>query len=215
MKEFHIIAIDGGAAAGKSSTSRALAEKHQFLHVDTGSFYRTLTWYLIEKAPQDAARQPQLPSPEALQTKVEGRTAVMGIDGHFPGDKIRTEAVNRQVSHYAAREDVRNLLLPYQRNQADFAKENGFCGLVMEGRDIGSVVFPDADFIFFLHADPAARNERRAREGQVDSIDERDRLDTARKTAPLHCGPNATKIDTTHLSLPEVVEQISQLISRK
>ncbi|MCC5789825.1 MAG: (d)CMP kinase, partial [Opitutales bacterium] len=160
-------------------------------------------------------RQPQLPSPEALQTKVEGRTAVMGIDGHFPGDKIRTEAVNRQVSHYAAREDVRNLLLPYQRNQADFAKENGFCGLVMEGRDIGSVVFPDADFIFFLHADPAARNERRAREGQVDSIDERDRLDTARKTAPLHCGPNATKIDTTHLSLPEVVEQISQLISRK
>lgn len=213
MKKFLIIAIDGGAAAGKSSTAKALAAKHEFLHVDTGSFYRTLTWYLVEKAPRNTSGEPILPLPTALQTKLSGDTAVMGIDDIFPGDQIRQEKVNRQVSHFAAREDVRALLLPYQRDQANFARQNGFSGLVMEGRDIGSVVFPDADFIFFLHADAAARNERRAKEGQVDSIDERDRLDTARKTAPLQCSPRATKIDTTHLSLPEVVEKISLLIS--
>jgi cytidylate kinase len=108
---------------------------------------------------------------------------------------------------------VRSALLAYQRGQADVARERGFRGLIMEGRDIGSVIFPDADFRFFLHADPDERARRRAREGQTDSIAERDRLDTSRKTAPLTCPPGAIDIDSTHLSLDAVVERIAGLIA--
>ena len=85
----------------------------------------------------------------------------------------------------------------------------------MEGRDIGSVIFPDADFRFFLHADPAERARRRANEGQHDSIVERDRIDSSRKTAPLSCPVGAISIDTTHVTLPQVVEQIAAAIETK
>ena len=85
----------------------------------------------------------------------------------------------------------------------------------MEGRDIGSVIFPDADLRFFLHADPAERARRRASEGQHDSITERDRLDSSRKTAPLACPPGALSIDTTHLGLDAVVDQMARAIAAK
>jgi len=110
---------------------------------------------------------------------------------------------------------VRTALLAYQRSQADVARAHGFRGLVMEGRDIGSVIFPDADFRFFLHADPAERARRRAQEGQQDSIAERDRLDTSRKTSPLTCPPGAVSIDTTHRTLPEVVETMAAAIAQR
>ena len=95
------------------------------------------------------------------------------------------------------------------------ARQNGFAGLVMEGRDIGSVIFPQADFRFFLHADPAERAKRRAAEGRQDSIAERDRLDSSRKTAPLTCPPGATDIDSTHLTLEQVVEKMAAQIATK
>jgi cytidylate kinase len=85
----------------------------------------------------------------------------------------------------------------------------------MEGRDIGSVIFPEADFRFFLHAHPEERARRRASEGGQDSIAERDRLDSSRKTAPLACPPGAIAIDTTHLTLTEVVERLAELITAK
>src|SRR5690606_18041982 len=119
------------------------------------------------------------------------------------------------VSHFAALPAIRQALLAYQRGQADVARSHGFTGLVMEGRDIGSVIFPDADFRFFLHADPEERARRRAREGQQDSIAERDRLDSSRKTAPLACPPGAIDIDSTHLTLPEVVERLATIISTR
>jgi cytidylate kinase len=84
---------------------------------------------------------------------------------------------------------------------------------VMEGRDIGSVIFPHADFRFFLHADPAARARRRADEGRADVVAERDRLDSSRATAPLSCPPGATVIDSTHLTLDEVVAQTAAAIA--
>ena len=111
--------------------------------------------------------------------------------------------------------EVRHLLLDYQRSQADVARQHRFRGLVMEGRDIGSVIFPAADFRFFLHADPAERARRRAKEGQTDSIVERDRLDSSRKAAPLTCPVGAIDIDSTLLTLDEVVAKMSALLAVK
>jgi cytidylate kinase len=108
---------------------------------------------------------------------------------------------------------VRAALLTYQRNQPAVAAEHGFPGLIMEGRDIGSVIFPRADFRFFLHADPAERARRRACEGQQDSIAERDRLDSSRQASPLTCPAGAIDIDSTHLSLAQVVARMAALIA--
>ncbi len=212
---FLIVAIDGGAASGKSSTSRALSERLHLLHVDTGSHYRFVTHQLLERGVHSdnedavAAALAQLP----LGARIVGRSSVIEIAGQIPGEEIRGTRVNDSVSRFAAIPAVRRFLLDYQRSQAQVARDAGFRGLIMEGRDIGSVIFPDADFRFFLHADPVERARRRAAEGQTDSIQERDRLDAARKTAPFTCPAGATAIDSTHLTLPEVVDHLAALIT--
>ncbi|MBL9219258.1 MAG: (d)CMP kinase [Opitutaceae bacterium] len=214
---FIIIAIDGGAASGKSSSSRILADKFNLLHVDTGSFYRHLTAELLaRKVPHT-----DLPALKAalaalqLTTRLNGRSAQMLVDGRPAGDEIRDQRVNEHVSHYAAIPEVRHALLGYQRGQVAVGRQHGFRGVVMEGRDIGSVIFPDADFRFFLHADPVERAKRREKEGRQDSIAERDRLDSSRKTSPLTCPAGATDIDSTFLSLEQVVEKMAALIAPK
>lgn len=214
---FLIIAIDGGAASGKSSSSRILADRFNLLHVDTGSFYRHITAELLRRG----VLHTDLPALQhalgalRFSTRLEGRSARMLIDAQPAGDEIRGEHINAHVSHYAAIPEVRHALLGYQRGQVDVARAQGFRGLVMEGRDIGSVIFPDATLRFFLHADPAERAKRRAAEGRQDSIATRDQLDSSRKTAPLHCPPGAIDIDSTHLTLDQVVEKMSALIQEK
>lgn len=214
---FLIVAIDGGAASGKSSSSRTLSERFNLLHVDTGSFYRAITAEMLRRGVKasDLAAVKSALTEIKLGTRVKGRSAQMEIAGRVAGDEIRSREVNDHVSHFAAIPDVRTALLAYQRGQARVARERGFRGLVMEGRDIGSIIFPDADLRFFLHADPNERARRRASEGQQDSIAERDRLDSSRKTAPLACPPGATSIDTTHVTLPEVVEKMAAMIQAK
>ncbi len=212
---FIIVAIDGGAASGKSSSARTLSERFHLLHVDTGSYYRALTAEMLRRgvpANDPAAVQAAL-ADVTLGTRVEGRSARMEIGGRVAGDEIRSREVNDHVSHVAAIPALRNALLSYQRGQAEVARQHGFRGLVMEGRDIGSVIFPDATFRFFLHADQNERARRRASEGQQDSIAERDRLDSSRKTSPLACPPGATSIDTTHQTLVEVVEHMAAAIA--
>jgi cytidylate kinase len=216
-QDFIIVAIDGGAASGKSSTARALAARFNLLHVDTGSFYRAVTAELLRRG-VSVGDLPAVPAALAqlhLGTRVEGRSAVMEINGHAAGDEIRGEAVNAAVSHFAAIPALRTALMAYQRGQAGVAREHGFRGLVMEGRDIGSVIFPDAEFRFFLQADLAERKRRREDEGRVDKIQERDRLDLSRPNAPLACPPGAIAIDSTHLSLDEVVATAAQRIGQK
>jgi len=212
---FIIVAIDGGAASGKSSTSRLLAERFNLLHVDTGSFYRHLTSELLKRnvACTDPAALATALHHLQLSTRLNSRSAQMLVDGQPAGDEIRGQQVNENVSHYAAVPAVRQALLNYQRSQVDVAREHGFRGLVMEGRDIGSVIFPNADFRFFLHADPVERAKRRAAEGRQDSIAERDRLDSSRKAAPLVVPPGAIDIDSTHLSLEQVVEKLTAMIA--
>jgi cytidylate kinase len=212
---FIIVAIDGGAASGKSSTARALSERFNLLHSDTGSYYRAVTAELLRRGatPGNLASVQAALADLRLGTKIEGRSARIEVSGHLPGEEIRSKAVNDAVSHFAALPELRSALLAYQRGQAAAARSGGFAGLVMEGRDIGSVIFPDADYRFFLHADPAERERRRHQQGQEDRVAERDRLDSSRKTAPLSQMAGATAIDTTCLSIAEVADQIAALIA--
>jgi len=218
MSSFLLVAIDGGAASGKSSTSRALSERFNFLHVDTGSYYRAITAELLRRGlrvDQVAEVKAALPSLD-FGTRVEGRAARMQIGGRVvPESEIRGPEVTAAVSHFAAIPEVRAALLTYQRGQADVARSHGFRGLVMEGRDIGSIIFPNADLRLFLHADVEARALRRSLEGRVDAVAERDRMDATRKTAPLVLASGAIDIDSTYLNLEQVVEKISGLISEK
>lgn len=216
-KKFLVIAVDGGAASGKSSTSRGLAAKHNLMHVDTGAHYRTVALSLLRRGIKDAdaffAAENPLENLD-LGTEVREREAAMSIGGTVPADaEIRNDAVNAVVSQVAAIPEVRKFLFDYQRLQKEVARERGFDGLIMDGRDIGSVIFPDADLRIFLTADPEARARRRAAEGIADSIAERDKLDSSRKAAPLACPEGAIKIDSTDLTLEQVVGKISGMIS--
>ncbi|MGJ8638939.1 MAG: (d)CMP kinase [Opitutaceae bacterium] len=215
LTQFKIIAIDGGAATGKSSTSRGIAEKLDLMHVDTGSHYRTLTYALLEAGaePEQLSKVVSILDQISLGTENDGRTARLSVNNTVPQDAaIRTADVNANVSKFAAVEAVREKLFAYQRSLAAVAQENNYAGLIMEGRDIGSVIFPDADHRFFLHADEATRAARRVNEGQTDSIAERDRMDASRKTAPLVCPEGATQVDTAPLTLEEVINTIADLI---
>lgn len=212
---FKIITIDGGAAVGKSSTARGLAQRLDLMHVDTGAHYRTLTYALLAAGadPEEPETATQTLDQLQLDTTLEGRSAKLSIDGSVPADsEIRSPEVNAAVSKFAALPAVRALLFDYQRDQARIAREAGYAGLIMEGRDIGSVIFPDADRRFFLHADEATRAARRAQEGQTDSIVDRDRMDSSRKNAPLVCPHGATQVDTAPRSLNEVIDHITQQI---
>jgi cytidylate kinase len=148
-----------------------------------------------------------------LGTRIAGRSAQIEISGRAPGDEIRSREVNDAVSHFAAIPELRASLLAYQRGQAEIARKAGFSGLVMEGRDIGSVIFPGADFRFFLSADPSERERRRERQGQQDSVAERDRLDSSRKTSPLAQPADAMVIDTTRMTVAEVAEKMASVIA--
>jgi len=210
-KNFIIVAVDGGAAAGKSSTSRALSERFHLMHVDTGSFYRATTLKLMEAgiSPKDTTAVSKALSTIKLGTSISGNTASITVNDWIPDASIRSQSVNENVSHFAALPKLRAFLLDYQRSQVEVAKENGFSGLIMEGRDIGSVIFPNADLRLFLYADPEKRAQRRAKEGITDSIQKRDQMDSSRKAAPLQCPEGATLLDSSEMPLEEVVEKVS------
>ena len=212
---FIIITMDGGAAVGKSSTSKGLAERLGLMHVDTGSHYRTLTCALLgsgTSAEQSETISKVLETLE-LSTQIDGRSAKLGINDIVPVDSdLRSPEVNAQVSKFAAIPELRQKLFAYQRSLADLARNQHYAGLVMEGRDIGSIIFPEAAYRFFLDADEATRAARRAKEGQSDSIAARDEMDRTRQAAPLVCPRGATQIDTAHHTLEEVIEKITHQI---
>ena len=212
---FIIIAVDGGAAVGKSSTSKGLAKRLELMHVDTGSHYRTLTSALL-KSGVDAEQSETISKTLELlklSTKIDGRSARLGINGVVPKDSdLRSPEVNAKVSKFAAIPEVRQKLFAYQRSLADLAREQQYAGLIMEGRDIGSIIFPGATYRFFLDADEETCAARRAKEGQTDSIAARDKMDRTRQAAPLLCPKGATQINTGQHTLEEVIEKIALLI---
>jgi cytidylate kinase len=215
--DFIIVAIDGGAATGKSSTSRNLAARLNFMHVDTGAHYRSITHALLQNGAilEEPTKTQEILKKLTIETQVRKQMARLVINGSVPDEtEIRSPEVNASVSQFAAQPAVRDFLFQYQREQAELARKRSFSGLIMEGRDIGSIIFPEADFRFFLHADAETRAKRRAKEGLSDSILTRDKMDASRKTAPLVCPQGAIQIDTGPLTLEGVVELLCQQIKR-
>jgi len=214
---FKIIAVDGGAASGKSSTSRRVAAALHLLHVDTGAHYRAVTHAGLAAAVSPEAGPALLDFLNKLDLAIaiEGREARIRLNGSVPDDAaLRSAAINANVSRFAAQPAVRDAVKTYQREHATVAKAAGFSGLIMDGRDIGTVIFPDADLKIFLTADEATRAARRADEGHADTISARDKMDAARKTAPLLAAEDAVLIDNSALPLEAVVAQVIELVKR-
>lgn len=216
MTCFYIIAIDGGAASGKSTIARLLAEREHLLHVDTGMHYRALTLKCIkDHVPADASALAPLLGGFSISTDISGNRALIRINDALPYDsELRSEEVNRAVSDYASLACVRNFLKNYQRSLVDLARERSFKGIVMEGRDIGTVILPDAEHKFFFFADEATRAHRRNQEGIRDSITYRDKIDSTRKNAPLACPDDAVRVDTSSMPIDEVYELVSNSLSK-
>ncbi len=168
-EKFRVVAVDGGAAVGKSSVSRAASASLKYMHVDTGAHYRNLAYILLENnvLPENLNALKKVLSNLKLSTTVIGNSAQILCSGKVLGDSdIRCERINAVVSVFASIPEVRDFLKNYQRSMADFAKEKGFNGMIMEGRDIGSVIFPDAQMRIFLDADEQTRAARRANESR-------------------------------------------------
>jgi len=199
-----VIAIDGPAASGKSTVARLLARRLRLAYVNSGAMYRAVTWWMLRQGADPNSPDAVLPLLPRMQMEcsLEDGASVIRIGGVDPGTALYDEAVNQNVSAIARIPEVRRLLVAMQR---ECAKE---CDLVMEGRDIGSVVFPDTPYKFYIDASPEVRARRRALQGQRDAITERDRADTSRKTSPLTIAEDAWVIDSSHLTIDGVVGEI-------
>lgn len=215
---FFIIAVDGGAASGKSSTSRRVAARLDLMHVDTGSHFRAVTHALLAAGCtlQEGAQLASFLEKLCLGSRVQGRQALLTLAGvELQDHELRRAEINRNVSIVAALPLVRKVLKDYQRNQINTARSAGFKGLIMEGRDIGSVIFPQADLKIYLEADVATRQSRRAAEGQEDTVAARDKLDSSRRTAPLRAAGDAVLLDTSQLDIEMVVSAICRLAQER
>ena len=204
----HVIAIDGPAASGKSSVARRVAERLGWTFVNTGNMYRAITWAILQRRvdPADAAAVAQIAATLPIDFKTTDAQTSICIDGKLPGPELTGDAVNRAVSLVAAVPVVRERLVSGQRALALLGP------LVMEGRDIGSVVFPDSTFKFYIDASEEVRSARRQAQGHTDRVGERDRLDSTRKASPLVTAADATVIDSSHMSLDEVVERVLSVL---
>lgn len=214
-----IVAIDGPAASGKSTVSRKVAAELGGVHVDSGSLYRGLTWQCLRQGVDCGDEQAVLKTMRALRLAyfLDAGSVRFTFDGEDPGAELRSESVAEQVSAVAAMAPVRTWINEYLRGLTR-------CGsLVMEGRDIGSVVFPAAPFKFYLDASPEERARRRLADQSAGSAGSglsqiktsllrRDARDSERATAPLARAPDARPIDTTGLSIEEVVTAIVKAI---
>ncbi len=210
-----VIAIDGPSGAGKSTTARQLAERLGYIYIDTGAMYRAIGW----KAKQEGID----PADEEKLTALCGRTEVtikkdnndprFYVDGHDVSNEIRTPEMGMMASAVSKSPSVRARLLTFQRDLG----RNG--GVVMDGRDIGTVVFPDADVKFFLDASAEERGRRRHQELKAKGMDvdlaritqeirERDHQDSMRSLAPLRRADDALLIDSTDLNIGEVLERM-------
>jgi cytidylate kinase len=209
-----VIAIDGPAGAGKSTVARALAARLGLDYLDTGAMYRAVTWAAMRRGIDvtDVDRVAALAEDVPLEV---GERGVL-VDGFDATSEIRSPEVTAAVSAVAANSRVRTELVKRQRT---WATERG--GGVLEGRDIGSVVFPNAELKLHLTASPRVRAERRGAETGVD-VDEieaailrRDNYDSARADSPLVQADGSVVVDTTGLSIDEVLERIERLLERE
>ena len=204
-----VIAIDGPAASGKSSVARKLARSLGFSYVNSGAMYRAVTWELLREQ-IDPARPDRV---EAALGRMkldsgfsENGDSYIRINAEIPDLELRQIEVNQAVSAYSAIPAVRNLIGQRLRSMCQGLD------VVMEGRDIGTAVFPDSPHKFYLDASPEIRRRRRAAQGQDDSIEHRDKLDSTRRVAPLSVASDAHVIDTSHLDIEGVVGHIAGIL---
>jgi cytidylate kinase len=200
--KYDAIAIDGPAASGKSTAARRLAKELGLIMVNSGEMYRAVTLAVIQKEvdPSDPVAVVKLLEEIDLHCAVKEGLSVVLLEGTHPGAALRSDTVNAAVSQVAAVPEVRDLLVAAQRELLDLGD------LVMEGRDIGSVVFPHTPFKIYIEASEEVRNQRRRAEGQVDEVSSRDRQDAGRNISPLIVAEGAQVIDSSELSIEEVVE---------
>ena len=205
------IAIDGPAASGKSTVAKLIADRLGYTFINPGAMYRAVTWYMLEQgidpADTDAvlAALPSVP----LSFGKDGSRSIVLCNGSPLTEELTRQEVNDHVSTIAAIPEVRSLLVNRQR---DYNRQEP---VVMEGRDIGTVVFPDTPFKYFVTASEEVRAARRAAEGLTDSIAERDRKDSSRATAPLAQAQDALLVDTSDMSIDQVVNFITDNIQQK
>ncbi|OHE80489.1 MAG: cytidylate kinase [Verrucomicrobia bacterium GWF2_62_7] len=206
-----VIAIDGTSGSGKSTIAKALARHYGFVHVDTGAMYRAVTWHCLQHGADcnDAAAVVRAMREMKSDFRLCDGRIVMFINGADPGESLRSEAVTQNVSLVARIPEVRAWLVAQQRALLRFGS------LVMEGRDIGSVVFPDTPFKFYVDADPAVRAARRASDGYADQVTQRDQLDTTRKVSPLVVSPGACLVDTGKNTPPQTLALVLAELKRR
>ena len=211
MKDRVVIAIDGTSASGKSTNSKLVAKALGFLHVDTGAMYRTLAWYCLK-------RNVDVHDPKAVAAACrKWKTALechegqvrLTVEGYFPAQEIRTAEVSAAVPHVAAVPKVREWMKKTQRECIQFGN------LVMEGRDIGTNVFPETDFKYYLDAHLEERSRRRAAEGVEENLAARDQRDSQRAAAPLMIALGAKVINNSQMSSEQTSGTIIDDVKRR
>lgn len=206
-----IVAIDGPGASGKSSTARALAKALGFLYVDTGAMYRTLAWHCLRKEVDVDKPRAISAACQRWKTSLEcahGQVRLL-VDGRDPGEEIRLPEVGAAASKVAVVPAVRRWMKQTQRECRKFGN------LVMEGRDIGTNVFPETDFKFFLDAPLEERARRRAAQGMTENLKERDHRDSQRAAAPLMIPLGAKLINNAGLTVEATAELIGEEIRQR
>jgi cytidylate kinase len=210
-----VIAIDGTSASGKSTNAKIVAKSLGYVYVDTGAMYRTLAWYCLKK-------RIDVHDPKAVaavlrkwKTTMEcvDQKALLLVDGYYPEKEIRTEETSAAVPHVAAVPRVREWMKKIQRECVKFGN------LVMEGRDIGSHIFPETDFKFYLDACLNERSRRRAADGVQENLAARDQRDSQRAAAPLMVPLGAKVINTSGLNAEQtsaiLLEEIRRRLAEK
>jgi cytidylate kinase len=208
-----VIAIDGPAASGKSTTARLVARRLGYLHIDTGAMYRAVTLRVLEEklALEDVERIGALAEKTQLRLEKGENGVRVFVDGREVTQLVRSAQVTRSVSTVSSYQRVRNVLVREQRRVAAAG------GVVLEGRDIGTVVLPHADLKFFMFASVPERVKRRKRDLELAGMEidttmlekeltERDRLDSTREASPLRKASDAIEIDTSQMSIEDQVE---------
>jgi len=206
-----VIAIDGPAASGKSSVARQLARRLNFVYVNSGAMYRAVTWSVLNAAidPANEHRIAELIGNLSLGAVLKDRELRLLIDNVDLTEHLHEDRVNSEVSRVSTVPEVRNVLVQRMR---DYANKHD---LVVEGRDIGSVVFSDTPYKFYIDASPEVRAQRRAAQGHRDEIARRDQADSSRAASPLIVAKDAEVLDTSNLTVAQVVDEIVARLKRK
>jgi cytidylate kinase len=199
-----VVAIDGPAASGKSSVARELARRLGFDYVNSGAMYRAVTWHVLAEgiSPTDGAAIARLIETTRINCDLDENGSRILINGVDPEKHLRDDRVNQEVSAVSSVARVREILVEKMRA---YVQDHD---VVMEGRDIGSAVFPETPYKFYIDASPDVRLRRREAQGQRDQIAARDRADSSRRASPLIIAEDAHVIDSSNLTIEGVVGEI-------